>query len=240
MSQAFNTRFGWRLCGVLTVAALIFASLLLPSQLEQMRTGHWEIEHFFAYLVAVPLICLGWPRPFVVASTLIPVAALLEALQCLRPDHSPNIFARTQQHRGRGGRHPAYSSNNQAIGVTSRKTKKPPPQRRAECSSGNLECPHRLVSKRQLKITICRGRRQLAHMLRKMDWCIVVRKSNTWREGDIVISFNDRFEGATHRTTRRDCSDGPYPGDVAAGQMDTAHRAWLGRRALYYLLRHDN
>ena len=93
MSQAFNTRFGWRLCGVLAVAALVFASLLLPSQLEQMRTGHWEIEHFFAYLVAVPLICLGWPRPFVVASTLIPVAALLEALQCLRPDHSPNIFA---------------------------------------------------------------------------------------------------------------------------------------------------
>jgi VanZ family protein len=93
MSQAFNTRFGGRLCGVLTVAALIFASLLLPSQLEQMRSGHWEIEHFFAYLVAVPLICLGWPRPFVVASTLIPVAALLEALQCFRPDHSPNILA---------------------------------------------------------------------------------------------------------------------------------------------------
>ena len=93
MSQAFNTRFGRRLCGVLTVAALVFASLLLPSKLEQMRTGHWEIEHFFAYLVAAPLICLGWPRPFVVASTLIPVAALLEALQCLRPDHSPNIFA---------------------------------------------------------------------------------------------------------------------------------------------------
>ena len=92
-SQAFNTRFGWRLCGVLAMVALIFASLLLPSQLEQMRTGHWEIEHFFAYLVAVPLICLGWPRPFLVASTLIPVAALLEALQCLSPDHSPNIFA---------------------------------------------------------------------------------------------------------------------------------------------------
>jgi glucose-6-phosphate-specific signal transduction histidine kinase len=93
MSQAFNARFGRRLCGVLAVAALIFASLLLPSQLEQMRTGHWEIEHFFAYLVAVPLICLGWPRPFLVASTLIPAAALLEVLQCLRPDHSPNLFA---------------------------------------------------------------------------------------------------------------------------------------------------
>ena len=93
MNQAFNTRFCWRLCGVLAVAALIFASLFLPSQLELMRTSHWEIEHFLAYLAAVPLISLGWPRPFVVASTLIPVAALLEALQCLWPDHSPNIFA---------------------------------------------------------------------------------------------------------------------------------------------------
>jgi hypothetical protein len=93
MSQVFNTRFAGRLSGVLAVAALVFASLLLPSKLEQMRSGHWEIEHFFAYLVAVPLICLGWPRPFAVASTLTPVAALLEALQSLTPAHSPNIFA---------------------------------------------------------------------------------------------------------------------------------------------------
>ena len=33
------------------------------------------------------------------------------------------------------------------------------------------------------------------------------------------------FEGATNRTIRRDCSDGPYPGDVAAGQ-------WIPRTGL--------
>jgi hypothetical protein len=78
---------------VLALAVLIFASLLLPPTLEQLRTGHWEIEHFVAYLLAVPIICLGWPRPFLVATALIPAAALLEALQCLRPDHSPNVVA---------------------------------------------------------------------------------------------------------------------------------------------------
>jgi hypothetical protein len=93
MSQAHNYRFGGRVCGVLVLAALIFASLLLPPQLEQLRSGHWGIEHFLAYLAAVPIICLGWPRPFLVATTLIPAAALLEGLQCLEPDHSPNIFA---------------------------------------------------------------------------------------------------------------------------------------------------
>ena len=93
MSRASESRFGWRLCGVMVLGALIFASLLLPRQLEQMRTGHWEIEHFLAYLMAVPIICLGWPRPFLVAINLIPAAALLEVLQCLRPDHSPNFFA---------------------------------------------------------------------------------------------------------------------------------------------------
>jgi hypothetical protein len=93
MSQASESRFGWRLCGIIVLGAIIFASLLLPPQLEQMRTGHWEIEHFLAYLMAVPIICLGWPRPFLVATTLIPAAALLEVLQGLKPDHSPNFFA---------------------------------------------------------------------------------------------------------------------------------------------------
>jgi VanZ family protein len=84
---------GWRVCGVLAVFALIFASLFLPPRLEHWRTGHWEVEHFLAYLAAVPILCLGWPRPFLVAASLVPAAALLEALQCLRPDHSPNVLA---------------------------------------------------------------------------------------------------------------------------------------------------
>ena len=93
MSQTSNFRFGWRLCGALALVALIFASLFLPPQLEQLRSGHWEVEHFFAYLAAVPILFLGWPRPFLVAAVLIPAAVLLEVLQCLRPDHTPNPLA---------------------------------------------------------------------------------------------------------------------------------------------------
>jgi len=93
IGQKSNSLFGWRLCAVLVMAALIVASLFLPPKLEQLRTGHWEVEHFLAYFAAVPIICLGWPRPFLVAMSLIPAAALLEVLQCLKPDHSPNFLA---------------------------------------------------------------------------------------------------------------------------------------------------
>jgi hypothetical protein len=93
IDQTAKSHFIWRLCGVLVLAALIIASLFLPARLEQLRSGHWEVEHLVAYFVAVLIICLGWPRPLLVAAGLIPLAALLEALQCLNPVHSPNFFA---------------------------------------------------------------------------------------------------------------------------------------------------
>jgi hypothetical protein len=93
IDQTTESHFIWRLCGVLVLTALIIASLFLPTGLEQLRSGHWEVEHFLAYFVAVLIICLGWPRPLLVAAGLIPLAALLEALQCLNPVHSPNFFA---------------------------------------------------------------------------------------------------------------------------------------------------
>ena len=40
-------RLDWtRLWGVIAVALVIFASLMLPTKLEHMRTGHWFAEHF--------------------------------------------------------------------------------------------------------------------------------------------------------------------------------------------------
>ena len=92
-AQILNSQFSRRLCAVVAFAILVIASLMLPPQLEEMRSGHWAVEHFLAYFAAVPIICLAWPRPFLVAAALIPSAALLEALQCLEPGHSPNIFA---------------------------------------------------------------------------------------------------------------------------------------------------
>jgi VanZ family protein len=90
-----NGRLRWfRLCGVVAVAALIFASVLLPPAWEQLRSGHWALEHFFAYFIATSIVCLGWRRPFVVAGGLAAIAApLLEGLQSLEPTHSANFLS---------------------------------------------------------------------------------------------------------------------------------------------------
>jgi VanZ family protein len=82
-----------RLSGVVAVALIIFASLFLPAKWEQLRTGHWAVEHFLAFFAATLIICLGWSRPFVVAGLLMPFAALLEALQYFTPTHTPDLLA---------------------------------------------------------------------------------------------------------------------------------------------------
>jgi VanZ family protein len=81
-------------CGVMAVAVIIFASVMLPAKWEQLRTGHWALEHFFAYFAAASVVSLGWRRPFVVAAGLAVIAApLLEALQSLEPTHSANFLS---------------------------------------------------------------------------------------------------------------------------------------------------
>jgi hypothetical protein len=89
-----NSSLKWsRLCGVVAVAVIIFASLMLPPGWERLRTGHWAIEHFLAFFAATSIVCLGWRQPFVVAGLLMPFAALLEAVQYWTPNHSPNLLA---------------------------------------------------------------------------------------------------------------------------------------------------
>src|SRR6516165_7384655 len=66
-------------------------SLMLPAKWQQLRTGHWAVEHFLAYFAAASIVCLGWQHPFVVAGMLILLAALLEVLQNLQPNHPPNL-----------------------------------------------------------------------------------------------------------------------------------------------------
>lgn len=82
-----------RLCGVVTLVVLVFATLKLPAEWERMRTGHWALEHFLGYFAAASIVCLGWPRPLVVAGFFLPFAALLEGLQALTPDHSPAVLS---------------------------------------------------------------------------------------------------------------------------------------------------
>jgi len=91
MSPKF--RLSWlQLCGVLAFALVVYASLMLPAQVERMRTGHWFTEHFIGYFIASAIICLGWRR-CLVAGVLTVTAIVLEALQALAPNHSPNLLS---------------------------------------------------------------------------------------------------------------------------------------------------
>ena len=72
------------LCGAVVLIAAVVASLI-PANM-QIRTGlHWQVEHFLVYFLATSIVCLAWPRPFIVAGVMIAVSALLEALQGLTP-----------------------------------------------------------------------------------------------------------------------------------------------------------
>jgi hypothetical protein len=74
------------------VALLLFAALG-PAK-WQLRTGlGFQIEHVLAFFAVTSIVCLAWPRPFVVGGTFIVASPLLEGLQDLTPDRVPNFEA---------------------------------------------------------------------------------------------------------------------------------------------------
>ena len=81
-----------KVCSVVGVAMLAIASLVPADWLLLLCTGYWEIEHFLAFFAVTSIVCLAWPRPFVVGGAFMAVAALLEGLQALTPDRTPNLM----------------------------------------------------------------------------------------------------------------------------------------------------
>ena len=77
-------------CGAIVLIAAVIASLI-PANM-QLRTGlHWQVEHFLVYFAATAIFCLAWPRPLIVAGVMVAFAAVLEALQGLTPDRTPDL-----------------------------------------------------------------------------------------------------------------------------------------------------
>ena len=75
--------------GALLVA--IAVASLIPAG-WQIRLGlHWLVEHFLIYFAVTVLLCLAWPRPFLVAGSLMVLAGALEALQGLTADRVPDL-----------------------------------------------------------------------------------------------------------------------------------------------------
>jgi VanZ family protein len=81
-----------RLGGVAAIGLLVISSMIGAA--VQPRTGlGWQMEHFLGYFAVTSIVCLAWPRPFVIAAALVVVAGLLEGLQALTPDRHPNLIA---------------------------------------------------------------------------------------------------------------------------------------------------
>jgi VanZ family protein len=80
-----------KVCSAAVMTLVVIAALgpanLLP------RTGLWQLEHLVGYFAVTLIVCLAWPRPFMVGGTLMAVAVALEALQALTPDRSANLIA---------------------------------------------------------------------------------------------------------------------------------------------------
>jgi VanZ family protein len=80
---------------LLSVAVLLFIVItgLGPPKWQPRTSLGWQADHFLGYFVITLMVCFAWPRPWLVGSALVVFAALLETLQSLTPDRSPNVLA---------------------------------------------------------------------------------------------------------------------------------------------------
>ena len=81
-----------KICGVAAMAWLVVVHLGPANWVPRTGLG-WQIEHVVGYFVVTSIVCLAWPRPFVVWAALMASAALLEALQGLTPDRHADFLA---------------------------------------------------------------------------------------------------------------------------------------------------
>jgi VanZ family protein len=77
---------------VAAIALLVISSLTNAAAQPRTIIG-WEMEHFLGYFAATLIVCLAWPRPWVVAGILVVVSGLLEGLQAFTPTRHPNLVA---------------------------------------------------------------------------------------------------------------------------------------------------
>ena len=79
--------------GALALAA-ITVTTLAPAQYVMLRTGvHWLVDHFVGYFCLTVLVCSVYRRPVLVAIALMGLAGLLEALQGLTVDRTPDFLS---------------------------------------------------------------------------------------------------------------------------------------------------
>jgi len=79
-------------CGVAgMILIVIFA--LGPANWQPRSGLGWGADHFLGYFAITSVLCLAWPRPFVVGGAIMVISSLLEGLQAFTPDRSANVLA---------------------------------------------------------------------------------------------------------------------------------------------------
>ena len=94
MSVDIKSRFrsGAKFCSGIVMVLLVIGALGPESWTPRTALG-WQFDHFIGYFAITLLVCLAWPRPFVVGGVLIAAAFLLESLQAFSPGRSANLVA---------------------------------------------------------------------------------------------------------------------------------------------------
>ena len=64
-----------------------------PAKWQPRTMLGWELDHFMGYFGIMFLVCLAWPRPWLVSAAMVAFALILEGLEALTPDRSPNLLA---------------------------------------------------------------------------------------------------------------------------------------------------
>ena len=86
------SKLAW-VIGAVALAAITVITLA-PAQWVVLRTGvGWLLDHFLGYFCLTILVCSLYPRPFLVAIALMLLAGLLEALQGLTIDRTPDLLS---------------------------------------------------------------------------------------------------------------------------------------------------
>jgi hypothetical protein len=79
--------------GAVALAAITVITLA-PAQWVVLRTGvHWLLDHFVGYFCLTVLVCSVCRRPALVSIALVVLAGLLEALQGLTIDRTPDLLS---------------------------------------------------------------------------------------------------------------------------------------------------
>ena len=82
-----------KVCGVTIVVLLLAFAALGPGKWIPRSGLGWQMDHVLGFFAFTWMVCLAWPRAFVVGGAITVFAVLLEALQAFTPDRHPDLQA---------------------------------------------------------------------------------------------------------------------------------------------------